>query len=72
MRVVVEQVRNADALVPIPSDEVQTVGQALCHFILWPRRLIHICASQVCKNLIFACCVFQIIYALYAIFINVS
>ncbi|CAH9107302.1 unnamed protein product [Cuscuta europaea] len=40
VRVEVIQALDAAALVPITTDEVRTVGQALNHFISWPRRLI--------------------------------
>lgn len=40
VRVVVEEVRHGGAQVPIPTDEVQTVKQALKNFIQWPRRLV--------------------------------
>ncbi|XP_052726886.1 uncharacterized protein LOC108333836 isoform X2 [Vigna angularis] len=39
MRVVVVDIRNATARVPVPTEDVQTVGQALGNFILWPLRL---------------------------------
>lgn len=40
VRVVVEEVRHRGAQVPMPTDEVQTVEQALKNFIQWPRRLV--------------------------------
>ncbi|KAL5168114.1 hypothetical protein HKD37_11G030342 [Glycine soja] len=40
VRVVVEEVRDAEARVPLPTDEVHTVGQAPNQFIQWPRRLV--------------------------------
>lgn len=45
VRVVVEDIRDADALVPIPTEEVQTVSQAPGNFILWPRRLVRFFVS---------------------------
>ena len=39
IRVVVVDVRDAAAPIPIPTEEVQTVGQAPGHFILWPVSL---------------------------------
>ncbi|XP_052731652.1 uncharacterized protein LOC128196086 isoform X4 [Vigna angularis] len=39
MRVVVVDVRDATARVPVPTEDVQTVGQAPGNFILWPLRL---------------------------------
>ncbi|KAG5061452.1 hypothetical protein JHK87_002481 [Glycine soja] len=40
VRVVVEEVRDAEAQVPLPTNEVQTVGQAPNQFIQWQRRLV--------------------------------
>ena len=40
VRVVVEEVRDAEARVPLPTNEVQTVGQAPNQFIQWLRRLV--------------------------------
>ncbi|KAL3628096.1 Proteasome subunit beta type-3 [Castilleja foliolosa] len=40
VRVTVEQVIVADALVPFPTEEVTTVGEAPKQFIAWPRRLV--------------------------------
>ena len=39
-RVVVDEVEDADALVPIPNTEVQLVGQAIGSFLAWPRHLV--------------------------------
>ena len=39
-RVVVEEVREADAEVPVPTSEVRLVGEALDTFIAWPSRLL--------------------------------
>ena len=39
-RVVVEEVREADAEVPVPTSEVRLVGEALGTFIAWPSRLL--------------------------------
>lgn len=48
VRVVVKQVRDANARVPVPTNDVQTVGQAPNHFILWPRRLVkHVSAKNI-------------------------
>ncbi|KAL3654852.1 hypothetical protein CASFOL_000638 [Castilleja foliolosa] len=40
VRVSVERVLVADALVPFPTEEVTHVGEALNQFIAWPRRLV--------------------------------
>ena len=41
-KVIVERVRVHDARVPLPSDEVTTVGDAFQTFVAWPRHLIRI------------------------------
>ncbi|KAH1210054.1 hypothetical protein GmHk_15G044431 [Glycine max] len=40
VKVSVEEVRDADALVPVPTDEVSLVGQALHTFLAWPTHLV--------------------------------
>ncbi|KAL3654516.1 Proteasome subunit beta type-3 [Castilleja foliolosa] len=40
VRVSVERVVITDAAVPFPTEEVETVGEALKQFIAWPRRLV--------------------------------
>ena len=40
VKVGVQQVIEANAPVPYPTEEVKTVGQALHHFMQWPRRLV--------------------------------
>ncbi|KAL3652129.1 Proteasome subunit beta type-3 [Castilleja foliolosa] len=40
VRVTVNQVLVADALVPLPTEEVTTVGETPNQFIAWPRRLV--------------------------------
>ncbi|XP_029126135.1 uncharacterized protein LOC114915496 [Cajanus cajan] len=40
VKVVIEEVRDSNARVPIPTSEVQLVGQALQTFIAWPRHLV--------------------------------
>ncbi|KOM49639.1 hypothetical protein LR48_Vigan08g046600 [Vigna angularis] len=39
LRVVVVDIKDSSACVPLPSEEVQTVGQASGNFIIWPARL---------------------------------
>jgi len=39
-RVVVEEVREADAEVPVPTSGVRLVGEALGTFIAWPTHLL--------------------------------
>ena len=36
----VEEVRDADARIPIPTEKVQLVGQALNTFVAWPKNLV--------------------------------
>ncbi|KAH1228011.1 hypothetical protein GmHk_10G028105 [Glycine max] len=40
VKVSVEEVRDADAPVPVPTDEVSLVGQALHTFLAWPTHLV--------------------------------
>ena len=39
-RVVVEEVRHADAELPVPTLEFRFVGEALGTFIVWPTHLL--------------------------------
>jgi len=47
MRVVVVDVRDATTRVPVPTQEVKTVGQAPGNFILWPVRLAKVITKEV-------------------------
>ncbi|KAH1266110.1 hypothetical protein GmHk_01G001678 [Glycine max] len=47
VKVSVEEVRDADALVPVPTDEVSLVGQALHTFLTWPTHLVKSLSQQV-------------------------
>ena len=42
LRVVVEQVQDANARVPVPTEEVKKVGEAPNHFLQWPKRLVKV------------------------------
>ena len=42
VKVGVEEVKDADALVPIPNDEVNLVGQTLNIFLAWSTYLIRL------------------------------
>ncbi|KAK2370751.1 hypothetical protein QL285_083768 [Trifolium repens] len=42
VKVVVSEVLDAHTQVPIPTDEVETVEEALNHFMQWPKRLVQI------------------------------
>ncbi|CAJ2660611.1 unnamed protein product [Trifolium pratense] len=46
VRVAVSEVLEAHAQVPIPTDEVETVEQALNNFIQWPKRLVQIVSDK--------------------------
>ncbi|KAH1254014.1 hypothetical protein GmHk_04G010545 [Glycine max] len=47
VKVSVEEVRDADAPVPVPTDEVSLVGQALQTFLAWPTHLVKSLSQQV-------------------------
>ncbi|KAH1203595.1 hypothetical protein GmHk_17G049797 [Glycine max] len=47
VKVTVEEVRDADAPVPVPTDEVSLVGQALHTFLAWPTHLVKSLSQQV-------------------------
>ena len=48
VRVSVVDVIVPDAAVPVPTKEVQTMGQALNTFLQWPQRLLNVISSLVC------------------------
>lgn len=48
VRVTVEEAHDKDAPVPLPTEEVQLVGQALNTFISWPKHLITPLPAEVC------------------------
>ncbi|KAH1249534.1 hypothetical protein GmHk_05G012864 [Glycine max] len=45
VKVGVEEVKDAEALVPVPTDEVTLVGQTLNTFLAWPTHLVK-CLSE--------------------------
>ncbi|KAH1198442.1 hypothetical protein GmHk_18G052021 [Glycine max] len=47
VKVSVEEVRDADAPVPVPTDEVSLMGQALHTFLAWPTHLVKSLSQQV-------------------------
>ena len=47
VKVYVEEVQDADARVPVPTQEVQLVGQTLNTFLAWPTYLVKIFSKQV-------------------------
>ncbi|KAL5165243.1 hypothetical protein HKD37_18G050397 [Glycine soja] len=47
VKVSVEEVRDADAPVAVPTDEVSLVGQALHTFLAWPTHLVKSLSQQV-------------------------
>jgi len=40
VKVGVDEVRDADALIPIPAEEVKLVGQTLNTFLAWTTHLV--------------------------------
>ncbi|KAH1213657.1 hypothetical protein GmHk_14G041570 [Glycine max] len=51
VKVSVEEVTDADAPVPVPTDEVSLVGQALHTFLAWPTHLVKSFSQQVVVSL---------------------
>ena len=47
VKVGVEEVRDADARIPVPTQEVQLVGQTLNTFVVWPTHLVKRLSEQV-------------------------
>ena len=47
MKVGVEEVKDAKALVPVPTNEVTLVGQALNTFLAWLTHLVKRLSEQV-------------------------
>ncbi|KAL5179542.1 hypothetical protein HKD37_01G000829 [Glycine soja] len=47
VKVGVEEVTDADAPVPVPTDEVSLMGQALHTFLAWPTHLVKSLSQQV-------------------------
>ncbi|KAH1242554.1 hypothetical protein GmHk_07G019864 [Glycine max] len=47
VKVSVEEVTHADAPVPVPTDEVSLVGQALHTFLAWPTHLVKSLSQQI-------------------------
>jgi len=48
VKVDVEEVKDAEALVLVPTDEVILVGQTLNTFLTWPTHLMNRLSQQVC------------------------
>ncbi|KAH1155152.1 hypothetical protein GYH30_050456 [Glycine max] len=46
VKVGVEEVKDTEALVPVPTDEVTLVGQALNTFLAWPTHLVKRLSEQ--------------------------
>ncbi|KAL3034010.1 hypothetical protein AAZX31_02G167700 [Glycine max] len=46
VKVGVEEIKDAEALVPVPTDEVTLVGQALNTFLAWPTHLMKCLLEQ--------------------------
>ncbi|KAH1198404.1 hypothetical protein GmHk_18G051995 [Glycine max] len=48
VKVGVEEVKDADALVLVPTDEVSLAGQAIHTFLAWPTHLVKSLSQQLC------------------------
>ena len=50
VKVSVDKIIDPSANVPVPTSEVQLLGDALHHFIIWPKKLVELCtqADEVC------------------------
>ncbi|KAH1193415.1 LEAF RUST 10 DISEASE-RESISTANCE LOCUS RECEPTOR-LIKE PROTEIN KINASE-like 1.1 [Glycine max] len=46
VKVGVDEVKDPDALVPVPTDEVSLVGQAIHTFLAWPTHLVKSLSQQ--------------------------
>ena len=53
VKVGVEEVKDPDALVPVPTDEVSLVEQALHTFLAWPTHLVKSLSQQVLLSLLY-------------------
>ncbi|KAH1247094.1 hypothetical protein GmHk_06G017060 [Glycine max] len=51
VKVGVEEVKDADALVPVPTDEVSLVGQTIHTFLAWPTHLVKSLSQQAVVSL---------------------
>lgn len=49
VRVAVEEVHDGAAPVPLPTEEVQLVAQALNTFLAWPKHLVKQLSAKVCQ-----------------------
>jgi len=47
VKVAVEEVKDAEAPIPVPTDEVILVGQALNTFLAWSKHLVKRLSEQV-------------------------
>ncbi|KAL5124007.1 hypothetical protein HKD37_02G004490 [Glycine soja] len=50
VKVSVEEVKDADAPAPVPTDEVFLVGQALHTFLAWPTHMVKSLSQQVTRD----------------------
>lgn len=50
VRVAVTKVLDSNAQVPMPTDEVTKVGEALNNFIQWPKRLLRLVSNKDVKE----------------------
>jgi len=45
-RVVVEDIKDATSAIPVPTEEVKLVGEALGTFISWPKQLVKVVTTK--------------------------
>ncbi|KAL5170114.1 hypothetical protein HKD37_11G031874 [Glycine soja] len=48
VKVGVEEVKDAEALIPVPTDDVILVGQTINTFLAWPTHLVKRLSEQLC------------------------
>nr|GMD04082.1 putative transcription factor Trihelix family [Ipomoea batatas] len=46
IKVLVDKVIDKEAKLPIHYEEAETVGEALSHFIAWPKKLVELCSTS--------------------------
>ena len=67
VRVTVEEAHDSNAPLPLPTEELQVVGQALKTFIAWPKHLVKPLSAKVCMLLYFH---YVFTYNIYVSFCN--
>lgn len=64
VKVGVEEVKDPDAPVPVPTDEVSLVGQAIHTFLAWPTHLVKPLSQQVLYSY-YMFLLFELIHSVY-------